>query len=415
MKSLDQVEPRTPIDATHTPGDASNEAVISQPGSYYLTGNLIVTKANGIHVAVAGVTIDLNGFQISRTASVIGRAITIDDIAHRCTVKNGFVAGPFSIGVDCRKVADAAHGGAFVNVAVSGCDTAGFRCGTGWHVDGCRATDMTSGAVGFETVGNDCVLTNCAAASNGGHGFLLTNGCSLENCVAFANTGSGFISGTACVLHNCVARNNLGPSGGFNLGLGSTVTQCNATSNTNNGIVAANGSIINGCTARSNNTGIVCANDCVIKDSTAQGNSADGISSVDRCEIVNCASNSNGTGAAGSGIVAGLRTVVRNCSASANQNNGIVILGASLVLENNVGQNGVGGAAAGIDSSGGSGSRIEANIVRNNTGTGILGASNDVIIRNYSFSNTTNYNPATGANFGPIELPSTSTHPTANF
>ena len=31
MKTLDQIEPRTPIDATHTPGDATNQFIISQP------------------------------------------------------------------------------------------------------------------------------------------------------------------------------------------------------------------------------------------------------------------------------------------------------------------------------------------------------------------------------------------------
>ena len=66
MKTLDQVEPRIPIDAVHTPGTASDEVVIIQPGSYYLTGNLAVTKPNGIHVGTGCVTIDLNGFQITR-------------------------------------------------------------------------------------------------------------------------------------------------------------------------------------------------------------------------------------------------------------------------------------------------------------------------------------------------------------
>ena len=40
MKTLDQVEPRTPVSAATTPGDATALYVISQPGSYYLTGNI---------------------------------------------------------------------------------------------------------------------------------------------------------------------------------------------------------------------------------------------------------------------------------------------------------------------------------------------------------------------------------------
>jgi hypothetical protein len=156
--------------------------------------------------------------------------------------------------------------------------------------------------------------------------------------------------------------------------------------------------------------------DSTVANCSVSQNKGDGIDLGDRCQVSGCNSNGNGSGTTGSGIVGGLRTMVRNCNASENQKSGIVVLGASLVLENNVGHNGLGVAAAGIDCTGGSGSRIEANQARNNNGsTGILGGSSDVIIRNYSFSNGTNYNPATGANFGPIESPSTCTHPTANF
>src|SRR6266446_1156352 len=65
MKSLDQIASQgIPLNSTNTPGDASNHFIISQPGTYYLTGNLAVTETNAIRVAAAGVTIDLNGFQI---------------------------------------------------------------------------------------------------------------------------------------------------------------------------------------------------------------------------------------------------------------------------------------------------------------------------------------------------------------
>src|SRR5437762_1154008 len=68
MKTLDQVEARTPIDATHTPGDANNDFIINQRGSYYLTGNLAIIKATGIQINVSDVTVDLNGFEISRSS-----------------------------------------------------------------------------------------------------------------------------------------------------------------------------------------------------------------------------------------------------------------------------------------------------------------------------------------------------------
>ena len=41
MKTLQQIEPRIPINSTNTPGDADSTYKISRPGNYYLTDNLI--------------------------------------------------------------------------------------------------------------------------------------------------------------------------------------------------------------------------------------------------------------------------------------------------------------------------------------------------------------------------------------
>ena len=50
-KTLQQVEPRTPVNADTTPGDASSLYIISSPGSYYLTSNLSVSDVrNGITI-----------------------------------------------------------------------------------------------------------------------------------------------------------------------------------------------------------------------------------------------------------------------------------------------------------------------------------------------------------------------------
>lgn len=58
MKTLDQIEPRTPISAL--------PFSISSPGSYYLTGNLTAT-ADGASITVSAddVMIDLNGFTLA--------------------------------------------------------------------------------------------------------------------------------------------------------------------------------------------------------------------------------------------------------------------------------------------------------------------------------------------------------------
>src|SRR6476619_6633553 len=58
MKTLDQIEPRTAI--------TSLPITISNPGSYYLTGNVTATAdGTAITIAADNVTIDLNTFTLS--------------------------------------------------------------------------------------------------------------------------------------------------------------------------------------------------------------------------------------------------------------------------------------------------------------------------------------------------------------
>src|SRR2546423_524274 len=65
MKTLDQVEPRIPVNATNTPGDASAVFKITQSGSYYLTGNITgVSGKHGIYITTGNVTLDLMGFDL---------------------------------------------------------------------------------------------------------------------------------------------------------------------------------------------------------------------------------------------------------------------------------------------------------------------------------------------------------------
>ena len=65
MKTLEQIEPRTPI--------SSADYVISNSGSYYLTSNLTAAAGqNGITVNADDVTIDLNGFTLTGSGADSG-------------------------------------------------------------------------------------------------------------------------------------------------------------------------------------------------------------------------------------------------------------------------------------------------------------------------------------------------------
>lgn len=64
-KTLSEVEPRIAVNVANTPGDANSLFNITQPGSYYLTGNITgVDGKHGIDINVSGVTLDLNGFDM---------------------------------------------------------------------------------------------------------------------------------------------------------------------------------------------------------------------------------------------------------------------------------------------------------------------------------------------------------------
>jgi hypothetical protein len=96
MKSLAQIEPRTPI--------SSIPITISQPGSYFLTGNLTLpaanSGANGITITTDNVTIDLSGFTLDG-AGIGNKGITTASIKpNGVQIRNGNVQNWLQVGVN---------------------------------------------------------------------------------------------------------------------------------------------------------------------------------------------------------------------------------------------------------------------------------------------------------------------------
>lgn len=98
MLTLSQVEPRIPI-----PGGNSS-FFIGQPGSYYLTGDIIITNdfTDGIDIYASNVTVDLEGYSVICTKSLPqnadGIAANFLPAPSNLTIKNGRVMG-FVIGI----------------------------------------------------------------------------------------------------------------------------------------------------------------------------------------------------------------------------------------------------------------------------------------------------------------------------
>ncbi len=218
MKTLDQVEPRTVVNAANTPGSSNSLFRITAPGSYYLTGDIIgVSGKHGIEIAATNVTLDLNGFSlIGVPGSLIGIEATNNPAysAAGLRVCNGAIAGWGSDGIN----------------TFSGGAPAIF---SGLNLKNNQSNGMTV---------VQAVITDCIAHNNGlGYG----------------------IQGKQLTIFNCVARqNNLG----FGLFAGSLLRSSMATGN-NTGIDAGSGSMVLNNTVRVNtSTGINVREMCRVAD-----------------------------------------------------------------------------------------------------------------------------------------------------
>lgn len=219
MKSLTDVEPRTAINATNTPGNLSNTYVISQSGSYYLSGNVSVPSGrNGILVSASHVTIDLNGFSIQGVAGSLD-GITSNGTAS-ITVKNGTVA-------TC--------GGTGVNL---------INCAS------CQVTDVSlyGDHYGLQ-IGNSSRVTNCRVANSSQVGITSAGGGLFDHCTVFWS-GVGFSSQNSDVFESCIAQanNNIG----FNITSDTKLTNCQSIGNSAQGIVCQDDNWISNCQVHSN-------------------------------------------------------------------------------------------------------------------------------------------------------------------
>jgi hypothetical protein len=386
MKTLDQLEPRTPIDAAHTPGDAASTFRITAAGSYYLTGNFTGEPGkNDIFVEANNVTIDLNGFTMTGAGDhgAISTALTLPTVENT-TVRNGTVTN-WGFAIALRDKARVERVSAVRNV-----------------VDGISA-------------GNGSLIVECIASSNGQNGFSVGGSSAIRDSTARENGGNGMAASSELVVSNCNFSGNTGI--GVLVGGNSTVQNCSVSRNGSTGIAGNDRCTIVDCVASSNGAfGIIAFGDATVQRCTASSNRGSaGIQVGDRSQVMSCVADNNGEGSAGSGITAATRGFIKQCSATGNRLNGITVAGESVVAENRASANGQGATAAGIRTTG-SGSRIEANQTRDNIGYGIQADAGDVVLRNSAGNNTVlNFSPASGTNIGPIQSPSTATNPFANI
>lgn len=247
MKTLVEVEPRTAINATNTPGDSDSVYKISQPGSYYLTGNILgIAGKCGIEVNASHVTIDLNGF------SLFGVDGTLDGIRsqgggrHDVTIYNGTVAGFAGDGIDL-STADIGIGGSIHDVHTR------FNGGTGIVTNAAsvleRCTSYLNGAMGYQ-VRYDTTVSGCTAINNGTIGFGTGGNCSVSRCTADSNGGDGFNVGEGGIVANCTSRSS--GEDGIQVGISGAVEHCVLQFNATDGVRAGSFATIRDNTCDSN-------------------------------------------------------------------------------------------------------------------------------------------------------------------
>src|SRR5688572_11541659 len=235
-KTLSQVEPRIPISAATTPGDAQSTFRITAPGSYYLTGNLVGEPMKvGIRVLAEGVTIDLMGFELRGVPGSYSGVYTGFE-SWRLEVRNGTVRGWGSEGIS----ANGAKGCIFRQLRLSG-NQSGIRVGAGAIISECTATENAYFGIASDDA---AVITACSASYNGSSGFSISGGTSIENCTASGNGEHGIAALFQSTIHNCSANHNT--QAGIFAQTGCVVRGCNAQGNTGDGIRGHNGTLITG-------------------------------------------------------------------------------------------------------------------------------------------------------------------------
>lgn len=186
MKSLDQVEPRTPVDSVNTPGNSIYLFVISQPGSYYLTTNIVgVSGKSGIDINTNNVTLNLNGFTVQ---GVSGTGHGIMSTQPNVVVQNGQITGWGGDGVN-----DTVSSGAsriFEGLTISGNSSDGISTGSGVIIRNCVI--QGNGSFGIYGGGASRV-SGCIVNGNSGGGITIEppGNCVIDNNFAFGNATSG--------------------------------------------------------------------------------------------------------------------------------------------------------------------------------------------------------------------------------
>ena len=391
MKTLHQVEPRTPLAG----GVAAH--IISAPGSYYLTGNVNQSgTSNAIRIDVDDVTLDLNGFSVIGSFSGANLAgIGIHPAAKNVAVKNGVVRNWSGHGINASGPRFSGEG---IRVHGNGLD--GISTGSYARIVDCNA--FGNGNAGFRGFDHSLIL-RCSATENVVYGIRFMNHTSIQSCL-LQGSQRGIVLGNHGLVTSCsvsggtefgISLDNSGTvldtivdgvttGSGILIATGGNIQRCTVTNCTgDNGIYAGSSSHVANCLVKSCavTTGITVFNrssviQCVaVENTSANASQSCGIYAENACLVSACDASGNTSTAAiltektGAGIITFFESTVDGCVAGRNKGAGIACTTGSVITNNHCECNG-GGIPAGVGPGifgVSTGNRIDRNHISSNT------------------------------------------------
>ena len=449
MKTLDEVEPRIAVQSL--PGDANSLYVISETGSYYLTGN-IAGEPNkcGITIDANNVTVDLMGFGlIGVPGSLDGfcvqyeetdEPLPIEEVSFNFSIRNGTICNWGGNGIDAYDMFLMIEGGVvegkilvhsnseLLNVSANSNGEMGFR-GRNCHTHMEDVSFCNNGGNGIDAYNGFLTIENVEASDNDANGLCVDgNSCCHMEDVSFCYNGGNGMHILGMMTNVDAYSGYASHNGGNGMYVNTTgesyvhMEQVSFNSNDANGLVVDGNSCCHlegvaftynvGHGAVVGVYGMLDAFQVMAPHNGGGGIIVNGSGNLNQCTVV---------GNGGNGIQAGIGSTVRNCTARGNTGDGIVVSSSCQVVGNTCESNGVGVVGttdpAGIRATD-SANRIEDNhVIGNNVGIDIDAAGN-LIIKNSASGNTTNYEFAADNTVGPTVGSSdivSSSNPHANY
>lgn len=273
------IDPRVPINAVNTPGDAESEFRITQPGSYYLEANLTAAPGrHGLVIAASDVHVDLMGFALH--GNFVGEnAIAVSGALVNVSIHNGTIYFWNGLAVAAQDAASTAIRDLQVRSTLLG----GIHVGRGAKIERCRVwssgsfgiragesalvadvhVDNAYGGVGIQTSGGS-IVRNCLVTQAGHDGVNVGAGSLVLACVV-NEAGMKGISGDRTTVQACVVRQSAGP--GISLARG-TVQDCEVANNQANGIeiLLGSGLVVGNQVAANGQNGIYVQNGARVEE-----------------------------------------------------------------------------------------------------------------------------------------------------